>query len=317
MKLVVPALLLVAACAASPASPPPPPDAPSPPAPIDVDDCFAPDCPYVGALTVPVRDDDIAETMLPVALDGIDQFGYETYGATRSTTTASGAWAKLSDDGAYVRVRATAAGTGHFEVDAYTPYHDTEVVGHDQLTLDVLPVDHVTLDLPRYVALDPPIAPVILGSSFTIAVRLLSADNRRLVDISAAITGDAMQAYWNLAATDALPAGRHTVTVGANSLAQPATLTFDTIAHVAAIRISDTREPYPSYYHLVCAHAFVDNREVYSEWQMTATNANGWIPATAGNCLEVVPGNGDGDPNVATVTFVAADGTTAHLGVTE
>lgn len=315
MKLAVPALFL-AACAASPT--PPPPDAPpSPPAPINVDDCWAPDCPYVGAATVSVRDDNIDETMLPVAVNGIDQFGVETYNATRTTVVASGAWTKLDDEGEYVRVRGTAAGSGHFLVTAFTPYHDTEVFAQDQLDLDVLPVATVALDLPRYIPLDAPIAPVVVGSSFTMAVRLLSADNRHLVDTTIAITGDAAQATWNLFTTNALPAGHHTVTVTADSLAHPTTLAFDTIAHLDEIRTTDTREPYPSYYHLVCAHAFANNREVFSEWQMTATNANGWIPATAGNCLEVVPGGHDGDPNVATVTFTAADGTTAQLGVTE
>ena len=265
-----------------------------------------------------MRDDNIDETMLAVAVNGTDQIGYIGYGASRTTTTAIGAWTKISDDGEYVHVHATGAGSGHFVVDAFTPYHDTEVYGEDQLDLDVLPVASVALDLPRYIPLEGPIAPVVVGTTFTMATRLLSADQRHLVDITLAIdSSDATQSGWNLFAATSLRAGHHQVTASADSLAQPVTLDFDSIAHFDAIRTTDTREPYPSYYHLVCAHAFANGREVFSEWKMSATNANGWIPATAGNCLEVVPGNGDGDPNVANVTFVAADGTTAHLGVTE
>jgi hypothetical protein len=312
MKLVGLSMLL-AACVES-GSPQPPP-APPPPAPIDVDDCWAPDCPYVGALTAPIRDDDIAETMLAVAVNGIDAFGYETIGAAWSTTEATGAWTKLSDDGSYVRVRATMPGTGHFEAIGHVPYHDTEVFGHDQFDLDVLPAAQVRLDLPRYVALDPaqPIAPVVVGTDFTMAVRVLSADGRRLVDTTLVTTGPTTeQVGWNLFGTDALSIGHHEVTVTADSLAQPATLGFDTVARIDEIRTTDVREPYPSYYHLVCAHAFANSREVYSEWKMTAANATGWIPADAGNCLEVVPGD-----TVATVTFTGADNTSATLLVPE
>lgn len=92
-----------------------------------------------------------------------------------------------------------------------------------------------------------------------------------------------------------------------------ATLAFDTIAHIDEIRTTDSHEPGATYYHLVCAHAFANGREVFSEWQMTATDANGWIPATSGNCLELVPPA----TGVAHVTFVAADATTARLDVAE
>ena len=305
--------LVLAACATTPA-PPPPDAAPTPPAPIYVDDCVAPDCPYVGAATVSVRDDDIAETMLAVAVHGTDQFGYEAYGATRATTDATGAWTKLSDDGAYAQLHGTTAGTGHFLVTAFAPYHDTEVFAQAQLDLDVLPVTHVALDLPRYVPLAGPIAPTIVGTDVTLAIRLLSADNRRVVDLTlAADAPNAVQSGWNLFTTSALPTGHHAVTVTADSLAQPTTLAFDSITHIDEIRTTDLHEPGATYYHLVCAHAFANGQEVYSQWQMTATDANGWIPATAGNCLELVP-----QPSQPThVTFVAADGTTAHLDVNE
>ncbi|HSN24874.1 MAG TPA: hypothetical protein VLT45_01280 [Kofleriaceae bacterium] len=301
--------LALAACAAPPAAPAP--DAsPQPPAPIDVDACLAPDCPYVGAAAVAMRDDNIDETMLPVATNGIDVFGYVAYGATRATTDTTGAWTKLSDDGSYVHVRATTAGTGHFVVTAYAPYHDTEVFARDQVDLDVLPVSRVSLDLPRYIPLDAPIAPTVLGTDVTMAVRLLAADNRHLVDASLAITG-APQSAWNLF-TSSAPTGHHEVTITADSLAAPTTLAFDTIDHIDEIRTTDTREPSPSYYHLVCAHAFAGGHEVFSQWKMSATNATGWIPADAGNCLEVVPGD-----TIAHVTFVAADSTTEQLDVAE
>src|SRR6185312_5524600 len=255
MKLACLALAL-AACVETPVTPPPPAPA-GPPAPINVDDCYAPDCPYVGAAAVSVRDDNIDETMLPVAVNGTDQIGYVGHGESRTTTDATGAWTKLSDDGEYVHVRGTTAGSGHFVVTAFAPYHDTEVFAQDGVDLDVLPVASVALDLPRYVPLEGPIAPVVLGTSFTMAVRLLSADHRHLIDLT--LTTDAahsVQSDWDAFTTDALPLGHHEVTVTADALTAPVTLPFDSIAHLDEIRTTDTREPYPSYYHLVCAHAF-------------------------------------------------------------
>ena len=85
-------------------APTPTPMPTSTPTPIDVDDCFAPDCPYVAALAAAMRDDDIAEAMLPVAVNGTDELGFETYGATYSTIAITGTWSLISNDGAHVRV---------------------------------------------------------------------------------------------------------------------------------------------------------------------------------------------------------------------
>lgn len=91
------------------------------------------------------------------------------------------------------------------------------------------------------------------------------------------------------------------------------TLSFQTIDHIDEIRTTDVRDPWPSYYHRVCAHAFASNTEVYTEWATTVTDATGWIPPRSGNCVELVPGDG----NIAVVTFTAADGSTVELPVAE
>jgi hypothetical protein len=307
------ALLALAACTTPVASPPPRAD-PEPTGPVDFDDCYAPDCPYVGALVFPMRDDDLAHSMLGVAVSGAYVFRYHTYGATRSSTEVSGAFTSDVDDGAgTATVRAAAPGTGRFFAAGYAPFHEIEVFGHDQIDLPALPVAAARIELPRYRSLDGgPIAPVFVGAAFTFAVHLVADDGRRLADTTLTASGaEPTPTRWNQFGTPTLAPGHHEIRIGADSIA-PTTLAFDTIEYVDEIRTTDVREPYPSYYHVVCAHAFASGAEVFTEWTMTASGATGWIPAASGNCLEVVPGD-----RVAMLSFTAADGSAVQLAVRE
>jgi hypothetical protein len=99
--------------------------------------------------------------------------------------------------------------------------------------------------------------------------------------------------------------------VQGDSLARPLQLDFEVIDRVDDIQLTDTREPWPSYYHRVCAHAFARGHEVLTEWQANVTGKP-WIPADAGNCVDV----GVGDTGTGLVTFVAADGSSRQIAVT-
>ena len=302
-------IALLPACAATPPSEPPAP--PPPVAPINVDDCYAPDCPYVGVNVFPMYDDAVTEQIIPLALHGAYDFGWETYSAQsgRTTAVASGGFIMIDDAPESTRVRGAVAGVGTLTVTAYVPYHDTEVYAATPEDLEILPVDEVGFDLPRYVPEGAPIAPVVATGAATFAVRLL-AGGREVADETLAGTFGS-QTSWDAFALEGLAVGHYTTTITADSLDGPATIGFDVIAGEDEIRTSDVHEPGNTYYHLVCAHAFVADSEVYTTWTMSAANANGWIPATAGNCLEVVPLAAS-----TTVTFTAADARTVTVAVT-
>lgn len=69
-------------------------------------------------------------------------------------------------------------------------------------------------------------------------------------------------------------------------LTQATTLNFEATDRIDEIRTSDVRRPTPSYYHVVCAHAFTGGREIYTTWTKAVNYATGWIPTAAGNCLK-------------------------------
>lgn len=311
----------LSACVSS--SPPDPiPTEPTVPRPIHIDDCHRFDCPYVGANTYPMYTDAVEQQIIPLALHGVYELGWTAYGAYAATFDTDAKLQRFEgsrvenpqagDEGLQgsLHLRGNSAGVGRLTVTSYAPYHNTEVYSEDRMDLDILPVDSVKFDLPRYQPLNVPVAPVVVGDSVRFAVRLL-AGNREVADITL-VSDIGVRATWNTFVLHPVELGHHEVVVTADSLAQPATVRFEAIDHIDEIVTSDVRNPKPSYYHVVCAHAFAQGREVYTSWTMTAENANGWIPATAGNCLEVVPG-----PNIAVVRFTAVTGQTTQVNVAQ
>lgn len=188
-------MLFVVACVASQPPGTPSPATSGPPEPVDFDQCYAPDCPYVGALLWATHPDADVWPELAAAVNGRYRFTWKTFGATRATQRISGAFGAIVDnEPEATTVRPTSTGAGTFVIVAHAPWHDTEVVADEAETIEAAEVASVVLDLPRYKALDParPIGPVIVGSAFTVAVRLVAVDGRWLADLSMGASGDAL-----------------------------------------------------------------------------------------------------------------------------
>jgi hypothetical protein len=290
----------------------------APPAPILYNECNAEDCPFMLTPLVLGETTDAWRVHgdLPVAVNGTYELTYETYtdpGVLVRTEIEGGFTSKIDTHQA-VTVRATRLGSAAMTVTSYAPYGNTEVIAPTRTTIDVRSIDEVRFDLPRYVSLTgEPLEPTVVGSSFVGAIRLVDADGQFLADHSLRVTGEgASTQRWDGFAIAGLAPGRHAVTVEADSLAAPVRVSIDVIDQVDDIILTDTREPSPSYWHQVCAHAFARGVEVMTPWQMTAESF-AWIPADAGNCIEVIPGTG----KTATATFVAANGATKQITISE